>query len=139
MRLQKNGIKINETGIGLLIGDIVYYIIGEMVILLFMNNKLHISIGFLLGFLLSVFMTLSMSISVEKAIRYKISEIIRYFVVAEVLIIVGITEIGNIVASLFGLMALKFSAYICPFTDKIIKKNKTLTRKLKYDNLENDQ
>ena len=131
MRLQKNGIKINETGIGLLIGDIVYYIIGEMVILLFMNNKLHISIGFLLGFLLSVFMTLSMSISVEKAIRYKqreaenhirISEIIRYFVVAAVLIIVGITEIGNIVASLFGLMALKFSAYICPFTDKNIKK-----------------
>ncbi len=129
MRLLKSGIKISDTGKELIIGDIVFFIVGEIVILLCASRKIYVSLGFLLGVLISVFMTFSMAIAIEQAMclnesgadkHVKKTTLFRMLAAYVMLILVGIFDLGNIVAAVAGIMALKVSAYLQPFTHKVL-------------------
>lgn len=134
MKLLKNGIKINKMGIELLIGNFIYYIIGQIIVLLTFRRKLYVSLGFTAGFLISVFMIIHMTIALEQAMCFnekgadrhiRKTTAIRMLISMAALILIGITDIGNIVAALFGIMALKVSAYLQPFTHKVLARKST--------------
>lgn len=134
MKLLKNGIKLNEMGKELLIGNFVYYSIGEILVLFMAQSKLYVSLGFTLGFLISVFMVIHMTVALEQAMCFnekgadchiRKTTAVRLLISLAALILIGVTDIGNIVAALFGIMALKVSAYLQPFTHKVLAKKST--------------
>lgn len=125
----KNGIKINRMGKELLIGNIIYYIIGQIIILCVAERKFYISFGFFLGVLISTCMVIHMAVVIEQAMCFnekgaethiRKTTAIRMVLVMVALIIIGLTDIGNIVAAVMGVMALKVSAYLQPFTHKVL-------------------
>ncbi len=125
---------IKNTGLELVIGNVIYYILGQIVILMFAQRKLNVSIGFFLGVVISLIMIIHMTISIEQAMCFnesgadrhvKKTTAIRMGLCGIVLIIIGLTHIGNIVATLFGVMALKVSAYIQPLTHKVLARKST--------------
>lgn len=123
------GIHINETGVELLIGNVVYYIIGQIIILFAAKERLYLSLGFLAGVIISMIMTIHMIISVEQALSYnengagkhmKKTAIIRMVGCGIILVLIGFTKIVDIIGTLIGIMALKVSAYLQPFTHKVL-------------------
>lgn len=129
------GIRINDMGIELIIGDIIYYVIGQIGILIFSHHRLYVSIGFFLGVLISVAMIIHMSISLEQAMSFneegadkhiRKTAAIRLIVCGVLLFIIGFADVGNIVGTLFGVMALKVSAYLQPFTHKVLVTKKSI-------------
>lgn len=133
MKLLKSGIRLNDTGKELIIGDIIYCIIGEIIILIFANRKLYCSIGFIIGLMISIFMIINMTIAMEQAMCFNESgadkhirktTLVRMLIVFAMLVLAGVADIGNIVATVAGVMALKVSAYIQPFTHILFNKLK---------------
>ena len=133
MKRLKSGIRLNDTGIELIIGDMVYYIIGQIIILIFTDRKLYCSVGFIIGLMISLFMIINMTIAMEQAMclnehgadkHIRKTTAVRMIIVFVLLVLAGITDIGNIVATVVGMMALKVSAYIQPFTHIFLNKLK---------------
>lgn len=131
MKRWKSGIRISNTGKELIIGDIVFFIVGEIIILAIVKNKAYVSLGFLLGVIISVFMTISMVITVEQAMCLKSkganrhitkTSTIRMLIVFAAMVVIAFSGIGDVVGLMVGVMALKVSAYIQPFTHKVLAK-----------------
>lgn len=129
MKRLDNGIKLNDTGKELIIGDLVFFVLGEIIILIFTGRKLYCSIGFIIGLLISVFMIVNMTIAMEQAMsmgekdadfHVRKTTAIRMLTVFALLVLAGLSDIGNIVATVAGVMALKVSAYLQPFTHKVL-------------------
>ncbi|MDY6329323.1 MAG: ATP synthase subunit I [Lachnospiraceae bacterium] len=126
--------RINRTGIELIIGNVIYYILGQILILIFADRKLNVSVGFILGVVISVLMTVHMTIAIEQAMSFnergadrhvKKTTAVRMILCFIALIAIGITHVGDIVAALFGVMALKVSAYLQPLTHKVLARKST--------------
>lgn len=126
--------RINRTGIELIIGNVIYYILGQILILIFADRKLNVSIGFILGVIISVLMTFHMTIAIEQAMSFnergadrhvKKTTAARMILCFIALIVIGITQVGDIVVALFGVMALKVSAYLQPLTHKVLARKST--------------
>ena len=126
--------RINRTGIELIIGNVIYYILGQILILIFADRKLKVSMGFILGVVISVLMTFHMTIAIEQAMSFnergadrhvKKTTAARMILCFIALIVIGITQVGDIVAALFGVMALKVSAYLQPLTHKVLARKST--------------
>lgn len=125
---------INRTGIELIIGNVIYYILGQILILIFADRRLNVSVGFILGVVISVLMTVHMTIAIEQAMSFnergadrhvKKTTAVRMILCFVALIAIGITHVGDIVAALFGVMALKVSAYLQPLTHKVLARKST--------------
>lgn len=136
--IQKNrhGIFKNSTCCELLFGNICYYISGQIIIVAFVYNgaKIEVSLGFFIGVLLSAAMVIHMTVSLEQAMcmgereaynHVRKTTAIRLAVLFILFIIIGITDICNILAALAGVMALKVSAYLQPFTHKVLAEKST--------------
>ena len=126
--------RINRTGIELIIGNVIYYILGQILILIFADRKLNVSVGFILGVVISVLMTVHMTIAIEQAMSFnergadrhiKKTTAVRMILCFIALIAIGVTHEGDIVAALFGVMALKVSAYLQPLTHKVLARKST--------------
>lgn len=126
--------RINRTGIELIIGNVIYYILGQILILIFADRRLNVSVGFILGVVISVLMTVHMTIAIEQAMSFnergadrhvKKTTAVRMILCFIALIAIGITHVGDIVAALFGVMALKVSAYLQPLTHKVLARKST--------------
>lgn len=126
--------RINRTGIELIIGNVIYYILGQILILIFADRKLNVSVGFILGVVISILMTVHMTIAIEQAMSFnergadrhiKKTTAVRMILCFIALIAIGVTHVGDIVAALFGVMALKVSAYLQPLTHKVLARKST--------------
>lgn len=131
MKRLKNGIRISETGKELLVGNVFFYIVGQIIILILVKHKLHVSIGFLLGVVISTFATVNMIITVEEAVSMKRrgadmhirkTASIRLILTLVAMLLVAMTNIGDVIGLIIGVMALKVSAYLQPFTHKVLAK-----------------
>ena len=71
MKLLKSGIRINNTVMELIVGDILYYVAGQILILVFAQRRLYVSIGYLCGVMISIFMLVNMAIAMEEAMSLK--------------------------------------------------------------------
>lgn len=133
---KRHGILKNKTCFELLIGNICYYSIGQVLIFIFANNrsKLSLSLGFIVGVLMSVAMVIHMTISLEQAMhigenggsQYLQKHTgIRLAIILIILIVIAATNVFNVLATFVGIMALKVSAYLQPLTHKVlVRKNK---------------
>lgn len=129
-----HGTKLSDTCKELILGNILFYIVGQIIILIFAKHKIYVSIGYFLGVAISVFMVINMSIALEGAMtlnergaekHVKKTTAIRLAVVLLAMLLIGFTDIGNILATLVGTMALKVSAYIQPLTHKVLARKST--------------
>ena len=117
--------------IDMIITDILYLILGEAVIWIFLPNKNANAIGFLIGVIISIASTAHMKITLEQSLHQleKMAVLksifaytIRMFVIAIIFYGMYFTGVGNLIAGVIGMLALKLSAYFQSFTHKIMKK-----------------
>lgn len=120
----------------LLMGECMYFVTGMFIILMvtgffFRERMLSWTLGFFEGVLIAVAIMIHMAISVEDSVSMleeealkhtRINYIIRMVLVVVVFLLIVFLKLGDIAAALFGLMALKVSAYLQPFTHKIYQK-----------------
>lgn len=122
--------RINRTLLELCVGITLFGVVCQMTIVWFVSAKLSYSIGLWIGILLSIFSGMHMwwalerSIHSESAAVKKVtqSSLIRYLVITLVLLLVIFSKVINPLATFLGLMGLKVSAYIQPFTHKLVFK-----------------
>lgn len=117
----------------LLLGEIIYFVLGEIIILLAVPDKWKFSLGFIIGVFLAIGILIHMTLSVEDSVSMYEDEalkhnskkyIIRILIVFVVFLLVIFIDIANVLAVLIGVMALKVAAYIQPITHKLIIKFK---------------
>lgn len=120
------------TLIELLFGIGVYAAAGVILIMLLMQDKGRSLAAFLIGATVSAGMVIHMYAELEKALfmdemgalkHTRMTTCFRMVTVAVILAAVGITK-GDVISAVVGVMALKVSAYIQPFTHKFFNKIK---------------
>lgn len=111
--------------------DIIYLILGEVVIITFVSSRKAYAIGFLIGVIITILDTIYIRYMVKKSLchRGKIavimsvtSFVIRLIFAAAIFYVMYVWNIGDLLAGLIGMFALKISAYLQPFFHKIINK-----------------
>lgn len=127
----KNKWKLNSTLCELLLGIFIFGILCEVVLLIFLEDKLYYSIGLGIGIIVAGLMAVHMNYTLKQALEYdernankKIvqSMILRY---TGVLLILAGTAMLNFASPLtlfLGIMGLKISAYLQPFTHRLTEK-----------------
>ncbi len=119
--------KINRTLFELVVGILIYGVVCQLFVF-FVKDKMSYNIGLWIGILTALlsachmWWTLDRALDLEeKAATKKMStnNLIRYFVIAVILTLVGVTGVGNILAAFLGIMGLKASAYMHIITKKI--------------------
>lgn len=121
----------------LMLGELIYLVIGEgAIIIVGLASGISVwqyGLGFLEGVIIAAAIMIHMAVSVEdsvtmyeeEALKYtRKNYIIRMIVLLAVFLVIIFFKLGDIIAAIFGLMALKVSAYIQPFTHKFTQKNK---------------
>lgn len=115
----------------LLLGEIIYFVLGEIIILLVAPDKWGFFFGFLIGTLLAIGILIHMTLSVEDSVSMYEEEafkhtrknhVLRILIVLIVFFLIIFLDIANILAVLIGVMSLKVAAYIQPITHKLIQK-----------------
>ena len=137
--------KINPTMVELIIGILIFGILGVIVFLglymasvpverFFDDSIFQIIIGFIIGIIFSLILIIHMTASVERALEMgeqgalkhtRIMYIVRMAALIIVFAIMLLLGVGNVFALLFGLLSLKLSAYMQPITHKVISRLKT--------------
>jgi hypothetical protein len=120
----------------LLLGECIYCIVGLVIILavtciFFKESTASWTAGFIEGVIMAAAIMIHIAVSVEDSVvmledealkHTRINYIIRMAVALVVFLLIVFFKLGDIIAVLFGLMSLKVSAYIQPFTHKIYEK-----------------
>lgn len=122
--------ELNEALPGILILDFVYLIIGELIIFLAFDEPVKLAAGFLAGIVYAVFCVFNMSFRLRKVVygkadpkrTYLLGYLIRLLVMILMFAVLILTGIGDILAALVGMFAMKISAYLQPLTQKISSK-----------------
>ena len=117
----------SDTLIELLCGILVYGVIGQLVILCFLHDKIWLSIGWWIGVLTAVLSAYHMWWGLDRALDLGEKDavklitsynLLRYAAIVIIMGIVMLTEIGNPLAAVFGVFGLKAGAYMQPFIHK---------------------
>ncbi len=117
----------------LIIGNTVYGIMGILVLLIF-PNRIYNEVGFVWGVAVSCAMTIHMYTSLQKSMdmgetgalkNTRITYGARVAMVFIAFAILAYIGCGNVITGVIGLFALKVSAYIQPFTHKILERKFT--------------
>lgn len=122
--------ELNEALPAVFLVDFVYLLIGEAVILLFVPQKRICAVGFLAGVLYSVFASIHMSFRIRKIVFGHANEsktlLVGYFMRLAVMLLLFaglyVFHIGDLLCALIGMFSMKVSAYLQPFTNKILSK-----------------
>jgi hypothetical protein len=127
-RIKSKLSKINTALPGLLLGIILFGILCQIVGLFLVKDKADYSIGLWIGVLTAIFMAFHMAICLnssvvlnEKGARATATRhnIIRYFIVVMVELVLVLTQVGNPLSAFLGIMGLKVSAYIQPLLSRL--------------------
>lgn len=112
----------NETLKEMLLGMLVYGVIGQIVILIFIRGW-DVTLGWWIGVLTAMACGYQMWWSLNKTLDLGENEAykqmiaystIRYLAIVAVMAVVMITKIANPLAAVFGVFALKAGAYLQP-------------------------
>lgn len=115
----------------LVIGNLFFLLVGEIIIFIVFKGKLDIMLGFLIGVILSVLMVWHMAYAIDDSVRMdehsalkhiKKTYIVRMIALLIVFLAVWFTGVGNLAAMMFGVLVLKLSAYIQPITNRLTSK-----------------
>lgn len=118
----------NTTLIELSAGSVFWGICCQIIGIWFVGDKQGYSIGLAIGTVLAVLAGVHMWWAIDKALDFQESSaskmimkhsMIRYLVIVLTLALVMISGFANPLAAFLGLMGLKVSAYLQPFTHKV--------------------
>lgn len=124
---------INSTVWELTLGIWVTAAILELLILLFLPDKLSISLGLLIGMLTAVLMVFHMHHSISRFLGMGESAArkgaikgyaVRTISLVAILLIVAVTKKANLLSCVAGVFTLKVAVYLQPFTHRIIRRVK---------------
>ena len=123
-------IDINPSIPGMLIINLIYLILGEIIIIALVPNTMRCAIGFLAGVIYSVFATFHMSSGIRKIVyggaesraTMIIGYLIRLLVMLILFVLLYFLNIGDLLCAVIGMFSMKVAAYLQPFTDKLITK-----------------
>lgn len=131
----KKGIKIrgldNPMLKDLLLGNILFLVLGEVIFFLIFGLNKGVLLGYLSGAVFSMFMVIHMAVSIEESVRMDENSALKYIrkhyiirVIAMIIlfVIVWYTEAVNLASMMFGILILKLSAYIQPVTNRLTSK-----------------
>ncbi len=113
--------RVNPMLKSLIFGICIYAVIGTLLVLLLAENKGYYLLGFGVGIVMAVLMVINMNTTIEEAVymgeeegnnRGRFMYTIRMILVAIVLIILLVTDVGNPLMAILGLFSLKISAYL---------------------------
>lgn len=110
--------------------DMLYLALGEIVIFLVFPSPSLYAVGFFAGVLYAGFASLHMSYRIREVVYGKVNTtkvlLIGYFIRLAVMIMVFAVlycfNIGDLLAALVGMFAMKVSAYLQPMTNRISSK-----------------
>lgn len=124
--------RLNDALPELVLGIVLYGIAVELVGVWFVSDKLRYSIGLLIGIALAAGMAVNMAVVLRDAVdlyggehaQAKIiaKSVLRYAIVVIVFFVMMKFEIGNLFTAFIGVLGLKISAYLQPFTHKLVLK-----------------
>lgn len=123
--------KINDALPDLLIGICIFGILAEVIPIWFLEQKLYYSLGLLIGLVAAAFSAWHMAYSIDKAVDYdegaatkqmQKGSALRYGILLIVLGILMIFNFASPIAAFIGMISLKVSAYLAPFTHKLIRR-----------------
>ena len=112
-------------------GSMLWGILCQLTIVWFVKDKAGYSLGLWLGVLLAVAAGTHMWWSLDRSLDFMQDtavkmvtkhNMIRYLVIVVVMGLIMISDFANPLSAFLGLMGLKVSAYIQPFTHKICEK-----------------
>lgn len=127
----KNVFKTNDALLDVIVGILAFGALVELVSVWFVTDKLYYSIGLIAGCVTAAFMAWHMAYSIEKAVnfdesnavkRIQSSSVIRYGVALCVLCLLACLKTDSLISGFVGIMGLKVSAYLAPFTHKLIRR-----------------
>ncbi|MBR3516947.1 MAG: ATP synthase subunit I [Lachnospiraceae bacterium] len=119
------------TLIELWIGILLFGVAIEAVLLAAFDNKLYRSIGLLAGLVGAILMAAHMEYTINRALSageagaektMRLGYLLRYFTAALAMITAAVSGLADPIMIFVGLMTLKFSAYIEPYTHRISEK-----------------
>ncbi len=121
---------LNEALPDILIIDLLYFIIGEIIIIAFLPDKLSCAVGYLIGVLYAVFYVFHMSFHIRKVVYGRANSTrtmivgfcTRVAVMFLVVVLLYMFNIGNILCALIGMFAIKISVYLQPYLQEIAAK-----------------
>ena len=109
--------RINDALPGLVLGIIVYGVIVELAGVWFVTDKVRYTTGLLIGISLACGMAVNIATVLRDAV-----ELLRYAVVVIVFFVMMKWNLGNLITAFIGVLGLKVSAYLQPFTHRVIQK-----------------
>lgn len=110
--------------------EAVLLLLGEVIIIAFLPDKMQVGIGYAIGIITCVILLISMMNSLESAAqesrkqataKMQISAAVRSLAVILIAGIMYWLKVGNILAFVVALWTLKLTAYIQPFTYKLLQ------------------
>ncbi len=124
--------RLNDALPGLVLGIVIYGIAVELVGVWFVEDKLRYSTGLLIGIVVAIGLAINIAQVIRDAVeiygadgarnRLIIKSVLRYLVVVVVFFVMMKFNLGNLVTAFIGVLGLKVSAYLQPFTHKVILK-----------------
>jgi hypothetical protein len=125
---------LNNALPGLILGIILIGAVEELAIVWFVPDKIQFTVGLWIGVGLAIYMSIHMAFAIRSATDFRTEKqakatailhaILRYAVVAVILFLTAYFKIGYVLASLLGVMNLKFSAYLQPTLNKFVEKRR---------------
>lgn len=124
-------LKKNEILREMLFSMPVFGILCQFTIVWFVEDKPGYSIGLWLGILIAAGMAVHMAYTLDVALDYNSDDaqkiitkqtMVRYMVVVILCALIAVSGFINPLSAFLGIMSLKVSAYIQPFTHKIIRR-----------------
>lgn len=123
--------KINESLPDLLIGILIFGLFAEFLPVWFLERKLYYSVGLLIGLFVAAFSAWHMAYSIDNAVDYdegtatkqmQEGSALRYGFWLILLGILMIFDFASPIAAFVGMISLKVSAYLAPFTHKLFRR-----------------
>jgi len=122
--------RINDVLPELVLGIVIYGILVEIAGVWFVADKLRYSTGLLIGISLAIGMAINIAVVIRDAVeiygedgaknRVIIKSVLRYLIVVVVFFVMMKFNLGNLFTAFIGVLGLKVSAYLQPFTHKVI-------------------
>lgn len=121
-----------QTFRDLLVGIIIFGVIFVLIGIIWTGSKLEYYLGLAIGFVVAVAMVYDIYLSLQKGLTmegnranhyFRKKVVIRLGFILIILLVALFVDNIQLLSVLFGILTLKFSAYLQPLTHKLFKNN----------------
>lgn len=122
---------VNDSLPALFLGILIFGLLSELLPIWFVHDKAGYTVGLLAGVASALFCAWHMAWTLDRTFgqdegtatkQMQKNSALRYGVRLIVLGVLIMTGIGNPLSAILGMMGLKVSAYLAPFTDKLFRR-----------------